>query len=281
MGILCFFLLAFGAHAGSPVWKVSQANRHFYLGGTLHILGESDYPLPTAFDAAYGKSDVLIFETDIEKSRDPAFTKTFMEKLVYADNRTLKKLLTPDTFQALNIFAADRGIAVEAMERFKPGLVLISLTMIEAKKLGAAGTGVDEFFFSKATRDKKKMGYLESPEEQIALFEKMGTGNEDALISYIIEDLKRLPVLLPVIKAAWKKGDGPGLDRAILGPLKHDLPQLYHSVFVARNQKWMPGIRQLAATPQVEFILVGAGHLAGEQGLLALLKNQGFTITSQ
>ena len=201
--------------------------------------------------------------------------------MVYSDNRTLNKLLTPDIFQALRIFAADRGIAVEAMNRFKPGLVMISFTMIEAKKLGAAGTRVNEFFFSKAVRDKKNMGHLESPEEQISLFEKMGTGNEDALIAYILEDLKRLPELLPVIKTAWKKGAGPGLDRAILGPLKHDFPQLYHALFVARNQKWMPGITQLAATPQVEFILVGAGLLAGEQGLLALLKNQGFTITNQ
>jgi len=280
-GTLCFFLLTLAAHAGSPVWKVSKENRHFYLGGTIHILGESDYPLPKAFDTAYGKSETLVFEADIQKSQDPEFIQTFMAKMVYPDNRSLKNLLTPATFQALKRFAADRGVMVEAMKQFKPGLVLITLTQIEVERLGVAGVGVDEFFFSKAVKDGKNLLHLENIEEQIALFENMGKGSEDELISYIIEDLKNLPDLLPVMKSAWKTGDAPGLDRAVLGPLKNDFPELYQTIFTARNQKWMPKIQTMAATPEVEFILVGAGHLVGEQGLLALLRKKGFTITNQ
>jgi uncharacterized protein YbaP (TraB family) len=101
------------------------------------------------------------------------------------------------------------------------------------------------------------------------------------LITYILEDLKRLPGLLPVIKTAWKKGDAPGLDQAILAPLKKDLPGLYQTLFAARNQKWMTQLKRLAKTPGVEFVLVGAGHLAGDQGLLSQLRHQGFIITNQ
>lgn len=281
VGTLCFFLLTGAAQAGSPVWKVSRGDRHFYLGGTIHILGKSDYPLPKAFDAAYGKSDTLVFETDIQKSRDPKFTERFMAKMVYSDNRTLKKLLTPDTFRALTIFAADRDISVDAMNQFKPGLVLVSLTLLEVERLGVGGIGVDEFFFSKAVKDGKMMHHLESLEEQISFFENMGLGNEDELIAYIIKDLETLPGLLPVIKSTWKTGDTQGLDRAILAPLKKDFPELYQSLFLKRNQKWMPEIQAMAATPEVEFILVGAAHLAGEQGLLALLKTRGFTLKNQ
>ncbi len=280
-GTLCVFLLTGAAQAGSPVWKVSRGDRHFYLGGTIHILGEADYPLPRAFDVAYGKSDTLVFETDIKKSRNPKFTEAFMEKMVYSDNRTLKKLLTPDTFRALTIFAADRDVPVDALNHFKPGLVLVSLTLLEVERLGVAGIGVDEFFFSKAVKDGKIIHHLESLEEQISFFENMGQGNEDELIAYIIKDLETLPGQLPVIKSAWKTGDIPGLDRAILAPLKKDFPELYQSLFINRNQKWMPKIQKMAATPEVEFILVGAAHLAGEQGLLRLLKTRGFTITNQ
>lgn len=281
MGILLIFLLALTAHAGSPVWEVSQGERHFYLGGTIHILGESDYPLPRAFDAAYGKSDILVFETDIKKSRDPEFSEIFMARMVYPDNRTLKTLLTPGTFQALKIFTADRNISVEAMNQFKPGLVLITLTQIEVERMGVGGTGVDEFFFSRAVRDGKPRQHLEALEEQVALFENLGVGDENKLIAYILEDLNRLPGLLPVIKTAWKKGDTPGLDRAILGPLKKDFPGLYQTLFAARNQKWMVQLNRLAKTPEVEFVLVGAGHLAGDQGLLSLLRRQGFILTNQ
>jgi uncharacterized protein YbaP (TraB family) len=280
-GILCVFFLTGAVQAGSPVWKVSQKDHHFYLGGTIHILGESDYPLPRAFDAAYDKSDILVFETDIQKSRAPEFTEKFMAKMVYSDNRTLKKLLTPDTFRALTIFAADRDVPVDALNRFKPGLVLVSLTLLEVERLGVNGIGVDEFFFSKAVEDGKPRHHLESLEEQISFFENMGQGNEDALIAYIIRDLETLPKLLPVIKSTWKSGNVKGLDRAILAPLKNDFPQLYQSLFIDRNQKWMPRLQAMATTPEIEFILVGAAHLAGEKGLLALLKDRGFTITNQ
>jgi uncharacterized protein YbaP (TraB family) len=283
---LCIFLLTGTvltgtAQARSPVWKISQADRYFYLGGTLHILAESDYPLPKAFDDAYDHSETLVFETDIQKSRDPTFTKIFMGKMVYSDNRTLKKLLTPDTFKALTIFAVDRGLAPEVLNRFKPGLVLVSLTLLEAERLGIGGIGVDEFFFSKAVKDGRTLRHLESLEQQISFFETLGQGNEDALIAYIIRDLSTLPDLLPVIKSAWKTGDVLGLDRAILAPLKHEFPQIYHTLFTDRNKKWIPKIQKMAATPAVEFILVGAAHLAGEKGLLHLLENQGFTLTNQ
>ncbi len=281
VGVICFFFLTLAAHAGSPVWKVSRGDRHFYLGGTIHILGESDYPLPRAFDTAYAKADTLVFETDIQESQDPKFTEAFMAKMVYPDNQTLEKLLRPVTFQELKRFTADRNIPVEVMNKFKPGLVLITLTLVEVEQLGVAGIGVDEFFFSKAVKDGKILHHLESLEDQVSLFENMGKGKEDELISYILKDLKSLPGLLDVMKTAWKKGDNPGLGRAILVPLKKDFPQLYQSMFVARNQKWMPGILAMAATPEVEFILVGAGHIVGDQGLLSLLRKQGFTITNQ
>ncbi len=280
-GVLCFFILILAAHAGSPVWKVSQGNRHFYLGGTIHILGESDYPLPGSFDTAYDNCDTLVFEADIQKSQDPQFAQTFMSKMVYPDNKSLKKLLTPDTFRALESFSADRGVMVEAMNRFKPGLVLITLTQIEIERLGVAGIGVDEFFFSRAVKEGKKMLHLENIEEQVALFENMGKGSEDELIAYIIEDLKKLPGLLALMKSAWKTGDAPSLEKTVLDPLKNDFPELYQSIFTERNQKWMPKIQTMAATPEVEFILVGAGHLIGEQGLLALLREKGFTLTNQ
>lgn len=278
LGILFFCFLSLAAHAGSPVWKVSLGRNHLYLGGTIHILGESDYPLPRAFDAAYDKSQILVFETDIQKSRDPEFQQLFLTKMVYPDNRTLKQLLQPKTFENFKIFTADRGIQVESMDRFKPGLVLMALTLNEVERLGLDGMGVDEFYFIKAGKGGKQMLYLESLEQQISFLETLGLGNEDQMIAYILKDLKTLPHLLTRIKKAWKTGDVPGLESLVLTPLNNDFPELFHSLMVQRNLRWLPRIEAMATTPQVEFVLVGAAHLAGDQGLLALLAAKGFFI---
>ncbi len=276
--ILCFFLLSLSAHAGSPVWKVSQGEHHLYVGGTIHILGKSDYPLPQAFDRAYDNAHTLVFETDIQKSQDPEFSKTFLKKMVYPDNRNLKQLLLADTFQDLRTYTADRGIQVESMLQFKPGLVLLTLTLVEVERMGLAGAGVDEFYFSKAAKGGKGMLHLESLEEQISFLENLGKGDEDQVIAYILKDLETLPRQLTHIKNAWRTGDTPALEQVVLAPLKRDFPQLYHSLFVQRNLHWLPRIEAMIATPGVEFVLVGAAHLAGDQGLLALLKARGFTL---
>jgi len=281
LGIICFFFLALTAHAGSPVWKVSKGNRHLYIGGTIHILGESDYPLPEAFDAAYGEADILAFETDIQKSRDPEFTKTFLAKMVYSNNQTLEQLIKPNTFEDFRIFTANRGIPVESMNQFKPGLVLIALTLVEVERLGVSGIGVDEFYYDKATRDNKKMLHLESIEEQVSFFENLGKGNENELIAYILKDLENLPSLLPIMKTSWRQGDNPTFDKAVLVPLKKDFPKFHQSILVQRNINWLPRISAMAATPEIEFILVGAAHLAGKNGLLALLRKQGFIVKNQ
>ena len=158
---------------------------------------------------------------------------------------------------------------------------MITLTLVEIERLGVSGTGVDEFYYDKAVMDNKKMLHLESLEEQVSFFENLGKGNEDELIAYILKDLENLPDLLPVMKTSWKKGDSPGFYKAVLAPLKKDFPKFYQSMLVQRNINWLPRIKAMAATPEVEFILVGAAHLAGKNGLLALLRQQGFIVKNQ
>jgi len=167
------------------------------------------------------------------------------------------------------------------MNKFKPGLVLIALTLVEVERLGVSGIGVDEFYSDKAIKDNKKMLYLESIEEQVSFVENLGKGNEDKIIAYILKDLENLPNLISVMKTSWKKGDNPTFDKAVLAPLKKDFPDLYQTIILGRNLVWLPRIKAMAATPEVEFILVGAAHIAGENGLLAMLKKQGFLVQNQ
>ena len=71
--LLVFVFIGFSinVHAESPVWKVSHGDNHLYLGGTIHLLGKDDYPLPPAFEKAYQDSSKLVFEADIQKFQSP------------------------------------------------------------------------------------------------------------------------------------------------------------------------------------------------------------------
>ncbi len=276
-----FFFIIFGTAQGSPVWKISNGSNILYLGGTIHVLGEKDYPLPPEFDRAYTQSQILVFETDIARTQDPEFANSLMREMVYTDGQTLQGLIRSSTFDALARFSVQRGIPTATLNTFKPGMVMGFLTMAEMERLGAGGAGVDEFYFKKGKVDNRFMQFLESPMDQIRFLADVGKGKEDEMITYILKDIGKLPGLLPLMKQAWRSGDNDRLYKETLAPLKKDYPQLYHTIMVKRNLAWLPAIQKMMATPETEFILVGAAHLSGDQGLVALLRDRGYTAVNQ
>ena len=94
-----FLLLAFlsPAAADSPVWKITRGDRHLFIGGTVHVLSQDDYPLPKAFETAYGASSVIVFEADIRELQAPEFQKALLARAVYPEGTTLMDFLTDDT----------------------------------------------------------------------------------------------------------------------------------------------------------------------------------------
>ena len=79
-GFLVFLLIGFTSpvYAGAPVWKISKDGNVLYLGGTIHLLGVNDYPLPAAFEKAYQQSSLLVFEADIQKLQSPEYQKILL-----------------------------------------------------------------------------------------------------------------------------------------------------------------------------------------------------------
>ena len=77
---------------------------------------------------------------------------------------------------------------------------------------------------------------------------------------------------------AWRSGDLEALEELAGTPLREQFPRVYQSLLVARNNAWMPQIESMAGSPEIELVLVGALHLAGEDGLLAQLARRGYLI---
>ncbi len=265
-------------YSETSVWRVSQGANQLFIGGTIHILGAADYPLPAEFDRAYQRSDLLVLETDMEKLQDPDFQRVMMRALSYSDGRNLKSVLSAKTFQLLDNYCKSRGIPTDNLLPFKPGMVATTLTMLELQRLGLGGVGVDAYFNARAIKDRKKLGQLETVESQLAFISSMGQGQEDDLIAYTLEDINNLPALMGEMKQTWRKGDLSSLERVNIIPFKKDLPKIYQTMLVDRNNAWIPQIEAMLKTREVEFILVGALHLAGEDGLLEHLSKRGYEV---
>ena len=267
-------LFSVSLYAATSVWKVKQGANHLFIGGTIHVLAEADYPLPAEYNRAYQLSDRLVLETDMQKLQSPKFQQTMLRRLTYSDGRNLKSVLSAETFQALDQYCTSRGITIANLLPFKPGMVAITLTVFELQYLGLGGIGVDAYFNAKALEDQKNLGQLETIESQLEFLSTMGLGQEDDLIAYTLEDIKNLPALMGEIKQTWRSGDMPSLEQLAVIPLKKDFPDLYKKLLIDRNNAWIPQIQAMLKTEEVEFILVGVLHLVGEDGLLGQLSAQ-------
>jgi uncharacterized protein YbaP (TraB family) len=276
--VLIFVLCTQSSLAESSVWKVQKGASVIYLGGTIHLLRPADFPLPLEFKKAYRAADAVVFETDIAALNSPAIQQQIMSKGMYADGSTIEQYLSAKTNRLLRDYCEKSGIPFTSLKQFKPSIISLMLTLVELSKLGVAQEGVDKYFYQLAKKDKKLVAGLETVEQQINLLVRMGKGNEDAFIAYSIDDLKTTRQKYTAMLRAWKRGEEKKLNALIVEPTRKKMPTLYQELLVDRNRNWLPMIEAYSKTPEKELVLVGVGHLVGEDGIIAALKNKGYTV---
>jgi uncharacterized protein YbaP (TraB family) len=79
------------------------------------------------------------------------------------------------------------------------------------------------------------------------------------------------------LNSVWKKGDVDGIWRIASGML-NDIQSISDRVITRRNNNWIPKIDRLLQSNETYFVVVGAGHLGGLDGLLALLRQRGYKV---
>jgi hypothetical protein len=277
--LLFNLVLALPALAASPVWEVKSGDSVVYVGGTCHILRDSDFPLPAGFDLAYRQSATIIFETDIGELESPAFRQKMMSELFYRDGRSLTDDLSPAAYTALKSYCEKAGLPVSALHPMKPAMVALTLVAYELQKLGFTQAGVDQFFYARAKEDGKRIEGLETTEEQLDFLSVLGKGMEDELIEQSLAELGWTGPIFEDLIGAWKRGDEKEMSRFLVEATREDFPEIYQTLFVKRNAKWLPRIEKFLATPEKELVLVGVGHLVSSKGLIEDLRKRGYEVS--
>ncbi|NLD36733.1 MAG: TraB/GumN family protein [Desulfatiglans sp.] len=275
-----FLVFAFCAQsqAESSVWKVQKGDSIMYVGGTIHLLRQSDYPLPQEFDKAYSASDMLVFEVDLGMANDPSVQQKLLSKAMYTDGTTVDMHLSADVYQLLNEHCLSNGIPIEQLKQFKPQIIAVLMDTMELAKLGVAQDGVDMFFYKSATKDNKAIEGLETIDEQIDYLLEMGNGHEDDLVSYTISDLDSTKKNFEIIVDSWKRGDVDKLDRLIIGDIRTEMPDIYKNIITDRNNNWMRVIEKYFENNKTEFVMVGMAHLVGTDGIIEQMRKKGYKV---
>ena len=276
--ILLCLLIPVQTFAETSLWRVSKGDSELFIGGTIHVLSTTDYPLPVEFEQAYKKSHTIVFETDLAALAQPEFQQQLLKRLMYKEGNTLKDELNAKTYKALDEYVASTSLTMEVLNQFKPPMVIITLMMAELQRLGMTSTGVDNYFNQKAVADGKVLDELESVHDQLDVIANMGKGHEDEMILSTIAEMQEMALIMGDMKTAWRKGDSKQLEKIGISPMKADFPDLYQLLLVERNNSWVPKIEAFLTTPETEFVLVGALHLVANEGVISKLRTRGYKV---
>lgn len=249
-----------------------------FVGGTVHMLAASDFPMPAAFDRAFEQAERVVFETDMAAMESPQFAMEMAQAMMLPAGQSLEQLLRPATLARLKRFMDSRQMPWALVATMSPGAIAMTLPVLELQRLGAAGLGVDAHYTIEAVRAGKALGQFETPREQIGFIRALGRDRPDDVINYTLDDMDDFMATFEAIKRAWRSGDLEYIERETLGDMAVRFPGIYALLVRDRNDRWMPQIERMFADPQHELVLVGAMHLAGSDGLIAQLERRGYTV---
>jgi hypothetical protein len=276
--VLFILFTASGVWAESSVWVVRFSNATVYLAGSFHMLRASDYPLPAEFFRAYNDSRKIIFEVPPGETESPEYMERFLSLAIYNDGTTLKEHITTAAYAKAESFCKERNYPLEQYQFFKPTFLVMTLTVSEMNKIGAdPQKGIDNFFKDKVVQDGKATGSLETVDQQISLLTSMDASLGSDQILESIEELKQIEVMLGELLAVWRKGDEAKMEDLYIKDLKL-YPQLYQTLIVDRNNKWVRNIEGYLNGSGSTMVVVGAAHLVGADGLVNLLRKRGYKV---
>ena len=260
------------------LWKISGKQNVVYLVGSVHMLSKDFYPLSPAFDTAFKESDLLVEEIDLGEATSPEAGFALLSHAMLPADQSLERVLSAATYSQVTKHLADLGAPIEPLKRLKPWMLAVTFEELEWQKAGYdPNLGLDKHFYDRAQAEGKAVQGFETAEFQLSLFDGMPMDQQDRMLAETLKELDTEINNVNKLGDAWKAGDAPAVERLVLPDLQQD-PAIYKRLLVDRNHNWLPKLEALFARRGHAFVVVGAAHLLGPDGLLALLKGKGYAV---
>lgn len=270
---------AFSEEGKSFLWKVESGASTVYILGSIHFLKKESYPLSQKIESAFEKSDILVVEANVQ-DQGKMNTQAFMEKALYPPNESIADHLSRESYEFLKGEASKLGLPLEVIDKQRPWFLSIVLDAMELMKLGYDPSyGVDNYFLSKAT-GRKRILELESLDEQLHLLSNLSEKDQELLLTLSLKDLQNADQEANKLVQAWKTGDTSGMEAVITKSLREDpkLVPIYGKLIYERNRRMVSKIEGYLKGNGTYFVVVGAGHLIGEKGIVETLGKKGFRV---
>ncbi len=268
--VLVFFSLSAFAE---PIRFLAQKNDAQYLiVGSIHVGNNSLYPLPKSITEFLSSSDGLFLEADIRQAHT----------LQYPKNRYItQQVLSKKQKQQLKALSQQLGLNQQQMMLSPPWVSALTLQLAMFNEMGlSAEKGVDKHFIELATKQNLAITGLETLQYQIDILANAEQDGAEMIVSALTH-ASEMEAITQCLIDSWKQGDLNGLGQ--LNEKESLSQELKEAILDKRNLNWANVLNEHAAEQKGKrfVVVVGALHLFGENNLIDLMKQQGFSITQR
>jgi uncharacterized protein YbaP (TraB family) len=281
----CVFACTASTNAATCcVWRVTNAPAPFYLVGTIHALSGNDYRLPEGYYQALRDSKRLVFEMNPDLGSN--FHEKFCRAAAYPKGDDIRRHVHPKTWQILEVNFMNarlfgRGMKVGdyyleyGMQQLRPWAIAAIFYGVRGYSDIHNRYGVDNYFARQARLSGKELAGLETVDEHVEVLHGMNDVESEIILleTIVYRDKKRDE--FNQTRATWRRGDTASL-WAIHQHYRNLNPGADVRLLDMRNVKWVPKIRAELNSGKPTSIVVGAGHMLGPNGLIALLQRNGY-----
>lgn len=282
IGLLLFIGIAATScskrETGPAMWHISDADSDIYLFGTFHLLpAKLDWQKP-AMVSAFDKSSILIMEADVNGAAPGDVVKLIQQYGLAPPDKPLHSRLSADEDKQYETIAKSLGLDPAALDPYQPWYAATVLSLKYAQAHGMeANEGAEEKLIKAAENENKPRAYLETIEQQIKFLADLPEQTQNEMFTATVKEVSGSDKLLADMQKAWETGDTKSMAKLFDQSIK-EVPDLYQTLVVERNKRWADEIQKLLAGSGKVFIAVGAGHLVGNDSVVALLRARGVKV---
>lgn len=267
----------------SLLWEIKGNNlkTSSFLFGTIHMIPEDDYLFDKVAQDAFAKAEKVYFEINTETMFDMTTQFSLLMKSFMDDGVRLKDLVSAEDYNLVEAHFKEMGLPLAFLDRLKPMILSVFASQ------GAQGGGGIDMSTTKsyemeltemAKKSKKPIDGLETIQYQMSMFDSIPyEAQADMLIGSIKGESGEDDNEFGKMVELYKNQDLLGLQDMITGN-EDDIMTKYEKVLIVnRNRNWIAPMKE-SMSERPTFFAVGAGHLAGKEGVIALLREEGYEV---
>jgi len=270
---------------GRPLlWRVGGKDGG-YVFGTIHLSGPRETTLPACVDSAFADAGEVYCEIPLD-----AASQMKVAAGMLSGSGNLKETLPAELYARVEarLKQINAALTLEPFQKMPVWALAVTLALLEEQLKNPLGKPLDAQLYERAERAGKKVGGIETLDEQLAVLGGLSPADQLSMLRSTLEstdkEKKEGRSAIEELREAYLSGDLARLEATMqsqMGEMEPELAKrIEEALLTVRNRRMADRIAAMLKKPGAgpRFFAIGAGHLYGETGVVRLLQDAGLAV---